>query len=145
MSITDPLRWLSRASRTQRGVETVEAAVTLPLILMVVFAGFEYSWALIRTMQLDHAARLGARHAALSGSTAADVQGKVTASLSALGIAGAQVTVDPAQPELASPGTPIEVRIEVPYSSVGLLGLNQLMPLPASLNGHASMVREPED
>jgi hypothetical protein len=28
---------------------------------------------------------------------------------------------------------------------VGLLGLDRLMPLPSSIRGYASMVREPED
>lgn len=131
--------------RDRRGIESIEAAIVLPLVLMVIFAGFEYSWALLRTIQLDHAARLGARHAALDGSTAAAVQTRVGESLNSLGITGAQITIDPAQPDLAAPGTAISVRIEVPYSDIGLLGLGGLMPLPSSLGGHASMVREPED
>jgi Flp pilus assembly protein TadG len=135
-----------RAGRhARRGIESIEAAIALPLILLVIFSGFEYSWALLRTVQLDHAARLGARHAALDGSTAVAVQTRVGDSLEALGISGAQVTIDPAQPELAAPGTAISVRVEVPYGSVGLLGLNRLMPLPSSISGHASMIREPED
>lgn len=135
-----------RAGRhARRGIESIEAAIALPLILLVIFSGFEYSWALLRTVQLDHAARLGARHAALDGSTAAAVQTRVGDSLEALGISGAQISIDPAQPELAAPGTAISVRVEVPYASVGLLGLNRLMPLPSSISGHASMIREPED
>lgn len=129
----------------RRGIESIEAAIALPLVLIVIFSGFEYSWALLRTVQLDHAARLGARHAALDGSTAAAVQTRVGNSLDALGISGAQITIEPAQPELAAPGTAVSVRVEVPYSNVGLLGLDRLMPLPSSIRGHASMVREPED
>ena len=127
-----------------RGAECIEAVVTLPIVLIVLFSGFEYGWALLRSVQLDHAARIGARHAALSGSTAMDVQARVDTSLQALGISGAQVVLEPSQPELAAPGTPVSVRIEVPYASVGLLGLDKLMPLPSSLAGQASMVREPE-
>jgi Flp pilus assembly protein TadG len=129
----------------RRGIESIEAAIALPIVLMAIFSGFEYSWALLRTVQLDHAARLGARHAALSGSTSADVQARVGDALESLGISSAQITIEPSQPELTAPGTAISVRIEVSYSSVGLLGLDRLMPLPSSLRGHASMVREPED
>lgn len=134
-----------RRGPARRGVESFEAAVTLPVVLMVVFSGFEYAWALVRTVQLDHAARVGARCAALDGSTAADVQARVMTALESLGISGAQVTIEPPQPEGAAPGTAISVRVEVDYSSVGLLGLHRLMPLPNSLRGEASMVREPED
>ena len=134
-----------RRAHARRGIESIEAAIALPLVLMVLFSGFEYSWALLRTVQLDHAARLGARHGALDGSTAGDVHARVADALASLGISGAQVTVEPAQPELAAPGTAISVRIEVSYSNVGLLGLDRLMPLPSSIRGHASMVREPED
>lgn len=132
-------------TRIPRGAECIEAVVTLPIVIIVLFSGLEYAWALLRSVQLDHAARLGARHAALSGSTAADVQARVGTSLESLGISGAQVVLEPSQPELASPGTPISVRIEVSYSSVGLLGLDKLMPLPSSLAGQAAMVREPEE
>lgn len=134
-----------RRTRMPRGSESIEAVIALPILLIVLFSGFEYAWALLRSVQLDHAARLGARHASLAGSTAAEVQSKVGTSLDALGITGAQVVLDPSQPELAAPGTPISVRIEVSYSSVGLLGIDRLMPLPSSLAGQASMVREPED
>lgn len=139
------MRRLQPRYRARRGVESIEAAIALPLVLMVIFSGFEYSWALLRTLQLDHAARLGARHAALDGSTAATVQARVGESLDALGITGAQIAIDPVQPELAVPGTAITVRVEVSYSNVSLLGLDRLMPLPSSLRGHASMVREPQD
>lgn len=134
-----------RRRRARRGVETFEAAVTLPVVLMIMFSGFEYGWALVRIVQLEHAARVGARHAALDGSTAADVQARVTTALESLGISGAQVTIEPPLPEGAAPGSAISVRVEVDYSSVGLLGLHRLMPLPSSLRGQASMVREPED
>lgn len=131
--------------RARRGAESIEAAITLPIVLLVIFSGLEYAWALVRTVQLDQAAKVGARHAALDGSTAGDVQSRVTNALDSLGISGAQITIDPAQPEAAAPGTAISVRVEVQYSSVGLLGLHRLMPLPDSLRGQASMVREPED
>lgn len=132
-------------SRARRGAESIEAAVTLPIVLLVIFSGLEYAWALVRTVQLDQVATVGARHAALDGSTAGDVQSRVTSALDSLGISGAQVTIDPAQPEAAAPGTAISVRVEVEYSSVGLLGLHRLMPLPTSLRGQASMLREPQD
>ena len=97
----------------RRGVESIELMLALPVLLLVIFAGFEYGWAILRSIQLDHAARVGAREAALSGATAAA-------------------------------GTSIQIDVRVEYSTVQLLGLSRLMPLPESLRGRASMVREPD-
>lgn len=133
-----------RRHHMRRGAEAIEAAIALPILLIVLFSGFEYSWALVRAIQLDHAARLGAREAALSGATAADVQNRVAGSLTGLGITGATISVDPPQPESVAAGAQITVTVEVPYSNVGLLGLDRLMPLPSALEGRAAMVREPD-
>jgi hypothetical protein len=95
-------------------------------------------------VQLDHAARIGARTAALSGATPQQVSQEVQASLQSSGIANATVTLVPNDPASAAAGDAIVVRIEAPYSSNRLLGLSQMMPLPSTLSGRASMVKEPE-
>lgn len=128
----------------RKGAETAEAAVTLPLVVLVIFGGFEYGWLVLRSMQLDHVARIGARYAALSGSNSQAVQDRVQTALTEAGISGATVTISPTEPSDAAPGDAVVVKIEVPYASVRLLGLSQIMPLPSSLEGRASMVREPD-
>lgn len=133
-----------RFGRFLRGVETVELAVSLPVLLFVLFAGFELGWALLRSIQIDHAARVGAREAALYGSTAASVQSRVLENLQGSGIDTATITIDPADPSVVVPGEAISVEIVVDYSDVELLGLSGLMPLPESLSGRASMVKEPD-
>jgi Flp pilus assembly protein TadG len=133
-----------RGRLQRKGAETAEAAVTLPLVVLVIFAGFEYGWLVLRSMQLDHVARIGARYAVLSGASHQGVQGRVEAALSEAGISGATITITPTDPADAAPGEAVVVRVEVPYASVRLLGLSAIMPLPSSLNGQASMVREPD-
>lgn len=135
---------MKRRRLQRKGAETAEAALTLPLVVLVIFAGFEYGWLVLRSMQLDHVARIGARYAVLAGSSGQGVQDRVQAALTQVGIAGATITVTPADPADAAPGDAVVVRVEVPYASVRLLGLSSLMPLPASLEGRASMVREPD-
>ena len=44
----------------RRGIETIELAICLPVLLLVTFAGFEYGWLVLRSMQIDQAARAGA-------------------------------------------------------------------------------------
>ncbi|MFM7260403.1 MAG: TadE/TadG family type IV pilus assembly protein [bacterium] len=130
--------------RRRRGIETVELALALPVLLFVIFAGFEYGWAVLRTVQLDHAARVGAREASLHGSDAMSVEQRVLGALEALGIDNASITVTPADPEGASAGEAISVEVQVRYEDVQLLGLSDFMPLPSHLRGKASMVKEPE-
>ena len=127
-----------------RGAETVEMVLVLPVFVALLFSGFEYGWAVLKIIQLDHVASLGARVAALSGSTNSDVQNSVNSALSDVGIAGSTITISPQDPANAVFGTPIVVMIETPYSQVQLLGLSSVMPLPTSLKGRASMVKEPE-
>jgi len=127
-----------------RGAETVEMVLVLPVFVALIFSGFEYGWAVLKIIQLDHVASIGARVAALSGSTNSDVQNSVNSALSDVGIAGSTITISPQDPANAVFGTPIVVMVETPYSQVELLGLSSFMPLPTSLKGRASMVKEPE-
>lgn len=135
---------LGRFRRDERGVETIEVAIALPLVLIVIFAGCEYGWVMLRSLQADNAAREGARVAALYGVSAAQVQLRVQDALDDAGIAGATVSLEPVEPGLVPVGTPITVRVTVPYRQNKLLGLSSLMPLPQNLHGTASMLKEPD-
>ena len=134
----------ARFHRGRRGVETIEVAVTLPLVLLVIFSGFEYGWAVLKTVQLDHAASLGARVAALAGTSNQQVSDRVQDALTACGIADATITLDPVDPSSAAAGQAIVVRVQAPYASNRLLGLSRIMPLPSNLSGRASSVKEPD-
>lgn len=131
-------------ARLRRGVETIELAVTLPVVLLVIFAGFEIGWAILCSTQLDHAARVGAREAALSGSTAQSVEDRVRVALDEAGIKGATISMNPSDPTSAATGEPITVEVRVDYANIQLLGLSKLMRLPAELGGKAAMAKEPD-
>ena len=66
------------------------------------------------------------------------------AALDDAGISTATISVSPADPSAADAGDAISVEVRVNYGDVELLGLGGLMPLPTSLRGQASMVKEPE-
>ena len=134
---------LRRFGRGNRGVESVELAVTFLLVAVILFAGLELGWAMSQTSSLRHVARVGAREASLQGGSAAQVIARVRQGLDELGIHDANVELVPADPAAAEPGSTVEVRINVNYESVQLLGLDSLMPLPSSLQARASMVKEP--
>ena len=134
---------LRRFGPGNRGVESVELAVTFLLVAVILFAGLELGWAMSQTSSLRHVARVGAREASLQGGSAAQVIARVRQGLDELGIRDANVELVPADPAAAAPGSPVEVRIYVNYESVQLLGLDSLMPLPNTLRARASMVKEP--
>lgn len=129
--------------RNERGAETAELAVTFLLLALVLFSGLELGWAMTQKKHIQQAALVGAREAALRGSTAASVAARVQDSLQAQGITTATVSLVPAEPAAALPGTSVEVLVTVDYSTVQLLGLSALMPLPDQLTSKATMVKEP--
>lgn len=133
-----------RRTSVRRGLEATELAVCLPLFLLVVFSGFEYGWLMLRSMQIDQAARTGARYAAMYGSDSESIHDRVAEALQKSGISSATVTVEPADPSSVEAGTSITVTVDVDYSQVRLLGLRGIMPLPSTLHGQASMIREPD-
>jgi Flp pilus assembly protein TadG len=63
---------------SDRGQALVEAAVTLPLILLVAVAIFEFGRAYQTSLVLNNAVREGARVAVLPNTRPADVQARVT-------------------------------------------------------------------
>ena len=134
---------IRQRKRHRRGIESIEVMVALPLVLLVLYGGFEYGWMVLRSVQLDHAARVGAREASLDSASASTVDTIVQSVLTNAGISGAVVAISPTDPSGALMGDVVTVSIDVDYGQVQLLGLSSFMPLPASLHGEASMIKEP--
>ncbi|MBC03135.1 MAG: hypothetical protein CMJ34_07510 [Phycisphaerae bacterium] len=131
-----------RSSR-RRGIESIELLLGLPVLLLVVAAGIEYGWMILRSSQLDHAARVGARAASLADADGISVTARVNQTLAASGIETAFVDFLPGDPGSIPSGEVITVVVSLDYSDAGLLGLGSFMPLPDTLAGRAAMVREP--
>ena len=131
------------SQRRRRGLETIELLLAFPLILIVLGGGFEYGWLILRSVQLDHAARAGARVASLGETDAGDVLSRVETVLSASGINDATIRIEPPDPTTLPPGAAVIVEVSVNYGDLQLLGLSRIMPLPEVLTGKAGMVREP--
>jgi hypothetical protein len=97
----------------------------------------------LRSVQLDHAARVGAREASLDSASVSTVDAVVQSVLANAGISGASIQITPTDPASAVMGDAVKVSIDVGYDEVQLLGLSNFMPLPDSLHGEASMIKEP--
>ena len=128
----------------RRGSMIIEASVALPLLLIVLFGGLEFAWAFTKKVEVTNAARIGARAASLHNSTASSVQSAVAAQMQAAGFGeGAWVMeLVPADPSMASPGDPVQVRITGDYGAVSLGGLTDWFPVPDTISSQAVMRKE---
>jgi Flp pilus assembly protein TadG len=72
--------------RNEKGAALIEAAVTVPIILLISVGIFEFGRAYQTQQVLVNASREGARLAVIEGSTDAEVRARVNAYLSAGGL-----------------------------------------------------------
>ena len=77
------MRRLYRRWRSEEGAQLVEFALVLPMLLLVVLGIAEFGFIFQRYEVVTNAAREGARIAVLPGYTAADVEARVNAYLTA--------------------------------------------------------------
>jgi hypothetical protein len=104
-------------------VAAAEMAMVLPLLVLIFLGVIEFS-RLGQTVQLmTTAAREGCRVASLPGTTTSNVTDHVTSVLSGSGISVSDVTFtySSASWTTAPQGTPISLRLSVPYSKVSWL------------------------
>lgn len=124
------LRGRGRNRRWRRGSATVEMAVVMPLLIMIVLGIIEFGWVISVRQTLIHAAREGARTAALPGSTEDQTRAQVDRYLQSMGLSGYAVALEhPTGPE-----NPVE-QVTVTYNQPSLVGGffgKQYFPLTAS-------------
>ncbi|MGI5170002.1 TadE/TadG family type IV pilus assembly protein [Spirillospora sp. CA-253888] len=105
---TGPVR---RARGGDRGAASVEAALTLPVILLLVFAIIDFGRMFNAQITLTQGAREGARAAAFGGSA----QTRVAAAVGGLAPVTTTVTACPAVP---APDDDVLVRVSHPFQFV---------------------------
>jgi Flp pilus assembly protein TadG len=135
---------LSRKKRTRRrGAAIIEAAVVMPLVILLVFGVIEYGWMLLRCQDISNAARAGARAGVRFGASAATATDAVTTAMTNSGLQGSGyvVTLTPSDPTTLSPGQPLTVQISVPYSNIAAINI-ALIPTPANIRASVVMARE---
>jgi len=122
--------------RSQKGAALVEAAITIPLILLISVGIFEFGRAYQTWQVLTNAAREGARMAVLEGTTDADVRTRVNNYLTGGGLtalADANIVVSRTV-ALAPSGTASSVQVNYPFEFMVLNPVVQLVA-PASTTG----------
>jgi Flp pilus assembly protein TadG len=126
--------------RLSRGVAATELAVCLPVVVLLVVATIEACSMVFLKQSLSVAAYEGVRTAITSGATVAEVQSTCKQILSDRHVAGATVTVNPANIGAALPGSYVDVTVTAPCAG------NSVVPLQfyrgKTLSTTASMMVE---
>jgi Flp pilus assembly protein TadG len=100
--------------RMRRGAVAVEFSITCSLLMVFVFASFDYSRTNTVLHTIDNAAYEGCRRGIVPGASASDVSTAANSILTAASIQGATITVTPSV--ILSTTTNITVTIDVPIN-----------------------------
>jgi Flp pilus assembly protein TadG len=125
----------SRLIKNERGAALIEAAVTIPLILLISVAIFEFGRAYQTWQVLTNAAREGARVAILSGTTDAEVRSAVNNYMSVgqlSTLSDSAINVDRSAPLGTNTGS--QITISYPFSFMVLGPVIKLVN-PSSTSG----------
>jgi Flp pilus assembly protein TadG len=112
----------SRLTRNERGAALVEAAITIPLMMLLSVAIFEFGRAYQTWQVLTNAAREGARIAVLAGTTDAEVRTAVNTYMSVgqiRTVADANILVNRQAPLGTNTGSQITVRYPFSFMVLG--------------------------
>lgn len=133
------MRWL----RSRRGNAILEAALVLPILLLLAFGTVEFGYYFYVRNNLQGAAREGARAAIVPSATNSDVNTAVANAMSTYGLqnSGYTITLSPSDVSGASSGTAITVTVQCTWGTVGIRPL-QLISTSKILTGRAVMRRE---
>lgn len=124
-----------------RGTAVVEAALVLPLLLLLTMGAIEYGWLFLKAQQITNATRQGARLAIRPDSTNGEVLAAIETLMVGSGMDSYAVKFDP--PDIASltVGENIEVRVTVASANVVLIDAG-FLPVPESLEAAVTMAKE---
>lgn len=116
-----------RGSRWRRGTAAVETAVTLPLLILLVFGSMELANGIFLNQALSLAAYEGAREACRPGGTSVTASARVSEVLSARGIEEYELVIEPDVTEETPRATQVTATLTAPSRTfttftIGILG-----------------------
>jgi Flp pilus assembly protein TadG len=129
---------MTHSRQQHRGLAVVEAALIMPLIVLLVLGILEYGWMFLKSYQVGNAARVAVRQAAMPDGMSDEVIAKANQLLAEAGLAGT-VTLTPTLVQDALP--PQTVTVEITASYVPLTNA-PLLPVPNTLHAFAVFNKE---
>jgi len=115
------LRKKSKAVNQRDGVAAVEAAILLPLLVLLTFGSLELSNMIFLKQGLSIATYEGAKTATTPGTTSAQVTARIQEILSSRNITDATISITPQVEGSTARGTMVTVSITSEGNSVGIL------------------------
>jgi Flp pilus assembly protein TadG len=114
---------MARRFRNQRGAALIETAITLPIVLFICVAIFEFGRAYQTWQVLTNAAREGARVSVITGNTNQQVTDAVRNYMTSGGLPGAAaaaVNINRNEPIGAGPNTASRITVNYPFNFIVL-------------------------
>ena len=122
-----------RVYKPRSGVAVLEAAVTLPLIVLFVVALIQFVNMVFLRQKVTSACYVGMQQLAQSNATESTVQATVAAILATRGVSNATVDILPAGVlDTAPAGTEFSIRVRAPFS--GNLSGPRIIPVSGSVD-----------
>ncbi len=124
----------------KRGLAAVEAALLMPLLLLIVMGIIEYGWLFFAFHVTSSAAREGCRVAVTRDATAAHVTATINSRMAAGGFGGFDVEYAPSSdPAAVEAGEDYTVEVTLTYDSLTNFAL---IPVPETLSSRVIMRKE---
>jgi Flp pilus assembly protein TadG len=107
-----------RRSPLRRGVAVLEAAITLPILVILVFGTIELTDGIFTKQSLAIGAYEGIRVATRPGGTSTQARAKIDEILAARNVSGYTVVINPAVTEDTTRGTQVTISVTVPAGTL---------------------------
>ena len=138
-----------RSNKSQRGTMVVEAALILPLLIILTFGGIKYGWLFIKWQQVTNVARHAVRYSVRPSASSADTITLIDELMTKADMDKANVNYTPTvsygaddYPLGTLVGDEVTVQIVVPVPDVDILKLTGLLPTPDTLTATMTMSKE---
>jgi len=131
-----------RKESRSRGAAAVEAALVLPILLLVTFGAIKYGWLFLRAQQITNAARYGARVAIRADAGEDEVRTAIANLMTAAGMGasgyGVTITYEDGVVEV---GKGITVEVSVPSANIDIMNV-PLFPDVGDIGASVTMAKE---
>jgi Flp pilus assembly protein TadG len=124
-SVVDLSRLMNKRHRSanlSKGLATVEAAMCLPIITLLMLSTIDACTMIFLKQSLTIAAYEGGRTALIPGATASNIESDCLQLVADRSINDAQIVLQPSKPEIAKAGSRISVTVSAPC------GANSVIP-----------------
>ena len=133
------------SARRRRGSTLVEAAIVLPLLILVIFGLIEYGSLLLRLQQIENVTRQAARYAATPDATQSATTTLVSTLMTTAGMPNSSshytVTTSPTDIGTAVRGDRITVTVSITYTNIAITR-SSLIPVPTTVSRTVVMAKE---